>query len=122
VLRVRYVGSDDLGVSACSGADALRLNEEYVVLEVYARPFKSSYFRIEYRDGELPPVFDARMFEVTSTIIPHSWEVYLLDRDVIFGPAEWKVEGFWEALMDQEKWARSLYLTMRDRIISESAC
>jgi hypothetical protein len=121
-MRVRFIGGNDsFDQRVLQGADALARGREYVVLEVFAQADGANYFRIEYSKRELPPIFDSRLFEVTSSSIPRCWGLYIVgDGSVAIRPAGWSTPGFWESLMDRDEWAIELYSSVRDDVFENS--
>ena len=112
-MRVRYVGKPDQGL-VVYGEDAMRLDAEYDVLEIYSQADGGSYFRVEPIEHEAPPLFDVRLFVVTSPLLPDNWEVGMAeDGSLTIGPPEWQVVDFWEAYLNGEQWALAAYAEHR---------
>jgi len=119
-VRVRFRGADILGQREVRGSQVLDVGAQYPVLEVYAKPGKSTMLRIEYSDRELPALYDSRMFEVVSEIIPTDWRVTSSAVGSLrFGPRSWDAPGFWEAFMDRESWAIDAYREGRAESIKD---
>lgn len=109
-MRVIFTGIGDLGHREARGVQVLEVGSQYPVLEVYAKSGKSNMLRIEYSNQELPALYDSRMFEVVSELIPVDWCVTSgVSGSLKFGPRAWIVPGFWEAFMDREPWAVDAY-------------
>jgi hypothetical protein len=115
-MRVRFMGSTGMDRRVSQGSDCLRQGEEYTVLEIFCQVDGANKFRIEVSPSELPALFDSRLFEVSSDMVPTGWRI---DRSphgsLTIGPGEWSSPGFWEAFMDREEWAMDLYLSGRGK-------
>lgn len=98
----------------------LRSGSEYTVLEIFSQADGPNYFRVEFSKGELPPLFDSRLFEVMESEFHNSW-VFSLEWDgsTTIGPADWNVPGFWDDFMNHEERAVEVYQSVRNRIMLE---
>lgn len=116
-MKVRFKGAGTYTRPITQGADCLREGHEYHVVEVHATADGRNMFRIEVSSDELPPLFDSRLFEVTNGSIPSHWVVSVgVQGDITVGPAEWETTpGFWDAFIDGEPWAATLYRSERDK-------
>lgn len=120
-MKVRFIGAEGNEQSVRQGANALRLGQVYVVLEVYCQAEGANYFRIEFRRGELPPLFDSRLFEVVEPKMHPSWTLSIQwDGSLTIAPAAWQAPGFWEEFMDQSPGAIEIYELGRDVLMLES--
>lgn len=115
-MRVRFKGTGEYSVPITQGADSLREGRQYPVLEVFATADGRNMFRVEVFRGELPPLFDSRLFEVIDGGIPSHWTISAgLQGDITLGPAEWETPGFWDAFIDGAPWAADLYQSEKDK-------
>lgn len=81
----------------------LRLDHEYVVLEVAAYPEGRVDLRLVSDDAGTPALFDAAMFMTVDGRMPNTWEARLEEGGVLrLGPPEWMEPGFWESYFDRE--------------------
>ncbi|UQX03670.1 hypothetical protein [Streptomyces sp. RerS4] len=120
-MKVRFTGVEGHEQSVRQGADALRQGQVYVVLEAYCQTDGPNYFRIEFRRGELPPLFDSRLFEVVDSEVHSSWTVSTeWDGSLTMAPAAWQVPGFWEEFMDHFPGAIEIYELGRDALMAGS--
>jgi hypothetical protein len=120
-VKVRFTGAEGHEQNVRQGADALRQGQMYVVLEVYCQAEGPNYFRIEFRRGELPPLFDSRLFEVVEPKMHPSWTISAeWDGSLTMAPAAWQVPGFWEEFMDHSPGAIEIYERGRDVLVLES--
>ncbi|MFI5755733.1 hypothetical protein [Streptomyces sp. NPDC051569] len=120
-MKVRFTGVEGHEQSVRQGADALRQGQVYVVLEAYCQADGPNYFRIEFRRGELPPLFDSRLFEVVDSGVHSSWTVSTeWDGSLTMAPAAWQVPGFWEEFMDHFPGAIEIYELGRDALMAGS--
>ncbi|WP_158713084.1 hypothetical protein [Streptomyces sp. NRRL S-1813] len=91
--------------------------KEYSVLEVYAQSDGQNYVRIESIPQQLPGLFDTRLFEVSQTEIPSTWNTFIdAHGGISICPSPWLVPGFWESLMDGEGWAVDCYEREKSKI------
>lgn len=117
-MRVKYAGRRPEGVSR-QGVDALSVGRDYAVLEISSLADRPSYFRIEVVDGEPPALFDVRLFDVTSPIIPPNWMCSLDESGLLtIGPKAWRESDFWEAYLERREWAVTVYERERKAILS----
>ncbi|MDH6134468.1 hypothetical protein P3T37_003871 [Kitasatospora sp. MAA4] len=113
-MQVRFAGASDLDERASRGASALKIGSLYHVIEIYVRRNGSVQYRIEYSAGEIPALFDSRLFTVASARLPSDWCVTEIGIDLlVFGSEKLRIPGFWEAFMDREPWTESLYMEAR---------
>lgn len=120
-MKVRFTGVEGHEWSVRQGADVLRQGDVYAVLEAYCQSEGPNYFRIEFRRGEIPPLFDSRLFEVVDSGMHPSWTVSVeWDGSVTLAPAEWQVAGFWDGLMSHSPQAIETYEIGRRVLLSES--
>jgi hypothetical protein len=120
-VKVRFTGLEGHEQSVRQGADALRQGQEYVVLEAYCQSEGPNYFRLEYRRGGLPPLFDSRLFEVVDSEIHPSWTASAeWDGSLTMAPAAWQKAGFWDDFMNHSPKAVEIYELGRDLLMSES--
>ncbi|MDT3397156.1 hypothetical protein RKE29_10950 [Streptomyces sp. B1866] len=120
-MRVKFAGPQRVEERYHQGANTLSLDREYVVLEVYSRDDRNTRFRIEYSHLEHSALFDSRLFSVTSTKIPPSWEFFMLESGSFsLRPAFWNRPGFWEAFYDHEPWALEAYEQEKAKILAAS--
>jgi len=120
-VKVRFTGAEGREQSVRQGAHSLREGRVYVVLEVYCQAAGPNYFRIEYRSGETPPLFDARLFEVVDPRLSPSWTVSSKGDGVLtMAPAAWQVPGFWEEFMEHSSRAIEIYELGRDALMVDS--
>jgi hypothetical protein len=91
------------------------VGRDYTVLEVFAAADGRNLYRIEVYREQLPPLFDSRLFEIVDGSIPSHWTVSAgVQGDVTLGPKKWEAPGFWDAFIEGETWAVSLYEAERD--------
>jgi hypothetical protein len=120
-LKVTYVPQRKLSDSALRGVDSLRQDREYVVLEVFSRPERSSLFRLEPIDAEPSALFDSRLFSVIDVRMPGTWCFFGLEGgSFCLCPEPWHERGFWEAFYDGEEWAIETYDREKARILQQS--
>jgi hypothetical protein len=118
-MKVRFLGVGSYSASITQGASSLSQGKEYLVLEVYAQSDGQNYVRLESLVGELPGLFDTRLFEVSDADNPATWKTFITaGGGVMISPASWMVPGFWESLMDGERWAVNSYEYEKSRIES----
>ncbi|GGU55828.1 hypothetical protein [Streptomyces lavendofoliae] len=119
-MKVRFTGLEGHEQSVRQGADTLHQGRIYVVLEVHCQTDGPNYFRIEFRRGELPPLFDSRLFEVVDPEVHPSWTVSTeWDGSLTMAPSAWQVPGFWEEFMDHSPDAIEKYEIGRDSLMSQ---
>ncbi|WP_328401194.1 hypothetical protein OHS70_26390 [Streptomyces sp. NBC_00390] len=117
-MKVRFTGTQGHEQSVRQGADALRQGQVYVVLEVYCQTEGPNYFRIEFRRGELPPLFDSRLFEVVDRTMHPSWTTSVeWDGSLTIAPAAWQSPGFWEEFTEHSPGAIEIYEMGRDALM-----
>ncbi|BDM70255.1 hypothetical protein HEK616_37420 [Streptomyces nigrescens] len=120
-MKVRFTGLEGHEQSVRQGADSLRQGKVYVVLESYCQSDGPNYFRIEYRRGELPPLFDSRLFEVVAPGMHPSWTAHVeWDGSLTMGPAAWQEAEFWDDFMNHSPHAVEIYELGREILICES--
>jgi hypothetical protein len=118
-MKVRFNGVEGHEQRIRQGADALRQGQEYVVLEAYSQVDGPNYFRIEFHRGELPPLFDSRLFDVVDPALHPSWTIGLeWDGSLTMAPASWQVPGFWEEFMEHAPDAIEAYELARDVLMA----
>ncbi|MFF4384472.1 hypothetical protein [Kitasatospora sp. NPDC001547] len=103
---------------------AIRVGEEYPVLEVFAARSRI-LFRLPDRSArrdeiESPGLWDADMFEIVSERMPTCWVTALKDGRLTLAPREWQRPGFWEDYYDHEPDAVAEYDLLKARIIAEA--
>ncbi|MFE3776318.1 hypothetical protein [Streptomyces sp. NPDC059122] len=109
-MKVRFTGLEGHEQSVRQGAGVLRQGQVYVVLEVYCQSEGPNYFRIEYRRGEIPPLFDSRLFEIVDSEIHPSWTISTeWDGSLTIAPAAWHKDGFWDEFMNHSPEAVDVY-------------
>lgn len=117
-MRVKYAGPRPGGASH-QGVDALSVGREYTVLEISTLADRPSYFRIEVVNGEPPALFDVRLFDLTSPMIPQNWTGSLDESGLLtIGPKAWRERDFWEAYLERREWAVTVYERERTAILS----
>ncbi|WP_322763146.1 hypothetical protein [Frankia sp. Cr2] len=120
-MMVRFKGAGGCDQRTSQGSGSLKIEFEYPVLEIYAQADGANKFRIEFSERELPSLFDSRLFDVSSGLIPEAWRVTReWDGSLTFGPEEWSMNSFWEAFMDREDWAVELYKIGRTKSLERS--
>lgn len=113
-MQVQFTGSSGLDARPSRGTSALKIGSLYHVIEIYVRRNSSMEYRIEYSTGEIPSLFDSRLFKVASARLPRDWCVTEVGVDLlVFGSEKLRRPGFWEAFMDREPWTESLYAEAR---------
>ncbi|MCX2968321.1 MULTISPECIES: hypothetical protein [Streptomyces] len=120
-MKVRFTGVEGHEQSVRQGADVLRQGQVYVILEAYCQVDGPNYFRIEYRRGELPPLFDSRLFELVDPRMHSSWTVSTeWDGSLTMAPAVWQVPGFWEEFIDHFPRAIEVYELGKNALMAGS--
>ncbi|MFD5748640.1 hypothetical protein [Streptomyces sp. NPDC127033] len=110
LVKVRFTGTAGHEQSVRQGAEALRQGQAYVVLEVYCQAEGPNCFRIEFLRGELPALFDSRLFEVVDRGMHPSWVTSIeWDGSLTMAPAAWQAPDFWEGLMEHSPDAIEIY-------------
>ncbi|MFH8404723.1 hypothetical protein ACH4FX_08090 [Streptomyces sp. NPDC018019] len=118
-MKVRFEGTSSQDARVSQGAESLRVGNEYLVLEIYSQTDRGNYFRIESMPGELPGLFDSRLFSVTARNLPSTWRAFTsASGSLSLCPEPWGDPGFWESLMDGELWAIECYRTEKSMIES----
>jgi len=114
-MRVKLKNEAAASVSQ-SGPEALRPGRAYTVQEISTMAERASYFRIEVVRHEPPALFDVRLFEVVTPLIPSNWAASLTAEGLLtIGPLAWRVPEFWNAVLDRQDWAVEAYEKERDR-------
>ncbi|MHB9858884.1 hypothetical protein [Streptomyces sp. YIM S03343] len=117
-MKVKFIDFGGPEQSVRQGADSLHQGQVYVVLEAYCQTDGPNYFRVEFHRGELPALFDSRLFEVVDSDVHPSWTVSTVwDGSLKMAPAAWQVTGFWEELMDHSPDAIEIYEFDRDALM-----
>lgn len=117
-MRVRFKGIANYSPPITQGAECLQEGRDYPVLEVFATSDGRNMFRVEVFRGEIPPLFDSRLFEVTDGRVPSHWAVSTgAQGDITLGPAKWETPGFWDAFIDGEPWAVDLYQCEKNKSV-----
>ncbi|WP_217161599.1 hypothetical protein [Streptomyces sp. AC512_CC834] len=120
-MRARFNPSGVGNPEILQGGDALKVDREYVVLEVFAPIERSPEFRIEFIEGEGSALFDSRAFTVTSSLLPPSWRyVQFATGSFSLRPEPWGRPGFWDAYYDGDPQAREIFEVEKRRILSDS--
>ncbi|MBT2509437.1 hypothetical protein J7I98_26870 [Streptomyces sp. ISL-98] len=117
-MKVAFLGCGDSPERVTRGTAGLEIGHEYDVLELYGQADGANYLRVEVAVGELPAMFDARLFRVVASSMHPLWEARITESGTLkIGPASWMRTGFWEAVMDGEEWAVRAYSKARDEIL-----
>ncbi|MFE0422019.1 hypothetical protein [Streptomyces sp. NPDC058953] len=118
-MKVKFRGVEGLDRRVRQGAAMLRGGIEYIVLEIFCQADGVNYFRVEFSDEEIPPLFDSRLFDLVDADHPACWGLQLEpDGSLTWGPPAWNAPGFWDALMEHEDVARRIYREERSRIMA----
>ncbi|MFI6880289.1 hypothetical protein ACIBL6_43270 [Streptomyces sp. NPDC050400] len=121
-LRVRFINPGGEDRKMLQGADSLKEGREYVVLEIFIPAGKSPLFRVEFISGEDSALFDSRLFTVTSSEIPSTWNYFQLESgSVSLCPETWNRVGFWEDFYDRDRGACETYEAEKGKILAQSA-
>ncbi|MFI9275945.1 hypothetical protein ACIGXM_35410 [Kitasatospora sp. NPDC052896] len=117
-MKVRFKGVEGVERRVRQGSATLREGIDYSVLEIFCQSDGVNFFRIECRDGDIPGLFDSRIFELREAGFQSSWTFTLeADGSMTIGPASWAEPGFWEDYMDGKVQAYEAYRYERDRIM-----
>ncbi|MFF3275200.1 hypothetical protein ACFYWU_30340 [Streptomyces chrestomyceticus] len=120
-MRVRFTGLEGHEQRVRQGADALTPGRSYEVLEAYFQAEGPNYFRIEFHRGELPPLFDSRLFEVVDPELHPSWTASVeREGSITLAPAAWHAAGFWDDFMNHSPGAIETYELARNALMSDS--
>ncbi|WP_157851471.1 hypothetical protein [Streptomyces monomycini] len=115
-MKVRFTGVEGHEQRVRQGADALRPGQVYEVLETCSQSDGPNYFRIEFHRGELPPMFDSRLFEVVGPKMHPTWTACVgWDGSITLAPPAWQVAAFWEEFMNHSPEAVEAYETVSSR-------
>ncbi|WP_129248594.1 hypothetical protein [Streptomyces sioyaensis] len=118
-MKVRFTGAASHNEGITQGASSLETGIEYQVLEIYTQSEGPNFIRIESIPGQLPGLFDSRLFHVTQSEIPINWRTFIgTNGGISIRPALWHAPGFWESLMDGEEWAVGCYHDEKEKIES----
>src|ERR1700761_803294 len=86
-----------------SSSDWLKLNQIYLVIELFVRNGQALRFRVVTQDGT-PGYQRAEQFELVSDYIPKGWCVSLVGGSFFhLGPRAWSKPEFWDQYFDSDK-------------------
>ncbi len=89
----------------------LTIGKEYIVLEAMISAAKElSYRLIDDGEDEMPAIYKASQFQITSELISSNWNTAIINKSlIILGPKAWQQEEFWDSCYDMDPIALEIY-------------
>ncbi len=94
----------------------VKIGDIYHVLSILIAPGKIRYQLV---GGEpIPALFESQMFEIVSSIIPETWQVYSPKLGCLaLEPSAWQTSDFWEDYFNDKSEAIDCFEEERRKII-----
>lgn len=107
-----------------NSSDWITIGKEYIVLEIdisiKQKGGEVSYRMLNDNPSNEPALFQAFQFELVSEKISSNWKVFQFkDDSILFRPAVWHRQGFWEDFYDGKRSAVNEYIREASVIVKE---